>query len=115
MSFTWCDLVVGLPVNGLRAPCGPSPSFWASYFNCIFSYFSLSLSLSLRKCLLVAKHREVILKVLALASRAILATDHYEMQNMTTGTLDKLLGDFRWDVDFSLDSGPFGSQTLLEN
>ena len=69
--LTPLDLVVGLPVNGLIAPCAPSPSFWASYFNRIFSYISLSLSLSFRKYLLVAKHREGILKGLALASRAI--------------------------------------------
>ena len=69
--LTPLDLVVGLPVNGLIAPCAPSPSFWASYFNRIFSYISLSLSLSFRKYLLVAKYREGILKGLALASRAI--------------------------------------------
>ena len=110
--LTPLDLVVGLPVNGLIAPCAPSPSFWASYFNRIFSYISRSLLLSFRKSLLVDKHREGVLKGLALASRAILATVHYEMQNITTGTL---LGDIRWDEDFSLDSGPFESQTLLEN
>ena len=84
-KLTPLDLLIGLPVNGFKAPCGPSPSFCASYFNRIFSYISLSLFLSLSKCLLVTKDREDIARVEALARKAIPATIFYEMQNMRVG------------------------------
>ena len=89
-KLTPLDLLIGLPVNGFKAPCGPSPSFCASYFNRIFSYISLSLFLSLSKCLLVTKDREDIARVEALARKAIPATIFYEMQNMRVGR-------FFWD------------------
>ena len=79
--LTDLDLLIGRPVNGLIAPRGPSPSFCASYLNLCLSFaFSLSMSLSFCKRLVVVKEREEILKGRAMAIKAISAKIHYEIQ-----------------------------------
>ena len=92
--LTDLDLLIGRPVNGLIAPWGPSPSFCASYLNLCLSFaFSLSMSLSFCKRLVVVKDREEILRGRAMAIKAISAKIHYEIQKHDLETFTQPVGD----------------------